>query len=654
MQPDQTGRLPLQLVPEPVAGETVPSYAARIDETTGGPLGHLWHVAVSAYLEREGLPAQSHVRNEIAEGAVLEACHEMAGSSASQVAVLGQPMKAAWHACLLCTAGTVIAIHPREAQLVCRLHHAWTGPTKVKPRQPLWAVPQPAPTHSLPVEYEIEEAAVRIHSSNAIAPIIQEILRRGASAVRHEWDGVSWPEDLPTAAAILDTVTDANVIRAVCNPYMPYAEAYEVVVRRMEQASNPSGDAGSDQAWLMLRWTAAAARHRWAGEWNIEDPAPLIEPVRPEHSFSGSLQPFHSYLDCVRTNGRNDQQWWNDHFRMTASNPRYLCSEGHVLLRRPPKDYQHGRYASSCSICTGRRVIPGNNSLADVMPWLADEWDHSAGPGPSPWTVRPGSNRMGHWICLAKHHYPATFANRALRGSGCPYCYRKVLAGTNDLATTHPELARLWDPDAANTKTTQQISARNSIDRIVWRCPQGHQFVRTPAKLVEYGGRCQTCTGRILVPGINDLATKRPDVAAQWNYDRNGTLKPDHVKPGTEKVVWWVCPNGHEFLAKVRNRCHYPKLTCPVESGRILVPGVNDIATREPRLALEWDNDLNGRRPDEIVPGTSKYYWTCPAGHTQYTPVAGRRRAGGCTTCPPSTRAIPKEVKNHLHAWDGQ
>lgn len=75
--------------------------------------------------------------------------------------------------------------------------------------------------------------------------------------------------------------------------------------------------------------------------------------------------------------------------------------------------------------------------------------------------------------------------------------------------------------------------------------------------LVEHRGRCQICQGRILILGVNDLATKRPDAAVQWNSERNGTLLPEHVKPCTVLKVWWRCPNGHEFLQSVANRCSY-------------------------------------------------------------------------------------------------
>ncbi|WP_373427716.1 zinc-ribbon domain-containing protein [Arthrobacter sp. B2I5] len=287
------------------------------------------------------------------------------------------------------------------------------------------------------------------------------------------------------------------------------------------------------------------------------------------------------------------------------------------------------------------------------MPWLAAEWDHDADHGPTPWTVSTGSNKLGHWICPQNHHYDAIFAQRASRGTGCPHCgFGKVLVGTNDLATTHPELAKLWDSES-NRKTPQQISAGNAKDRINWRCAQGHRFVRTPVRLVSSGGRCNICTGRTLLTGFNDLATKRPDVAAQWHHTRNGTLTPDQVLAGSDTKVWWVCPNRHEFERRISNRCRYPKLTCPVETGKILQPGVSDLATLEPLLVRDWDHDRNGFAPAEVVPGTRKYCWTCPAGHTKHVSVVNRRRAGGCTSCPPASRALPNKVRQRRSGGSG-
>lgn len=60
------------------------------------------------------------------------------------------------------------------------------------------------------------------------------------------------------------------------------------------------------------------------------------------------------------------------------------------------------------------------------------------------------SNKRVWWKCKEGHEWSGLIANRARKGKadpGCPYCSgRKVLAGYNDLATTHPDIAAMWHP----------------------------------------------------------------------------------------------------------------------------------------------------------------------------------------------------------------
>jgi hypothetical protein len=149
------------------------------------------------------------------------------------------------------------------------------------------------------------------------------------------------------------------------------------------------------------------------------------------------------------------------------------------------------------------------------------------------------------------------------------------------------------------------------------RCIMGHVFVRTPVDLVRFRGRCQHCVGRILIPGVNDLATVRPDIAAWWHPTHNGDLTPNMVKPGSQIEVWWQCEDGHAFPGRVDYRCDQKKRTCPVDTGRLLLTGVNDLATREPALVKDWDYERNGFGPSEVVPGAKPHAWICKYGHTQ-------------------------------------
>ena len=55
------------------------------------------------------------------------------------------------------------------------------------------------------------------------------------------------------------------------------------------------------------------------------------------------------------------------------------------------------------------------------------------------------------------HEWQATVNDRST-GYGCPVCSgNTVLAGYNDLATTHPELAKQWHPTKNGNKTPGNV-----------------------------------------------------------------------------------------------------------------------------------------------------------------------------------------------------
>lgn len=48
--------------------------------------------------------------------------------------------------------------------------------------------------------------------------------------------------------------------------------------------------------------------------------------------------------------------------------------------------------------------------------------------------------------------------------------------------------------------------------------------------------------------GQRSLAYLYPDLAAQWDRVKN-TLTPEQVTPGSNRGIWWLCENGHSWLA---------------------------------------------------------------------------------------------------------
>ena len=52
---------------------------------------------------------------------------------------------------------------------------------------------------------------------------------------------------------------------------------------------------------------------------------------------------------------------------------------------------------------------------------------------------------------------------------------------------------------------------------------------------------CPCCMNRVVVKGINDLATTRPELAKEWHPTKNRDLTPYMVTAGSSKRVWWKC-----------------------------------------------------------------------------------------------------------------
>lgn len=62
------------------------------------------------------------------------------------------------------------------------------------------------------------------------------------------------------------------------------------------------------------------------------------------------------------------------------------------------------------------------------------------------------------------------------------------------------------------------------------------------------------------------LANVYPEIAAEWNYERNGNRTPQSITAQSILRVWWTCPVGHVYPEKVCNRtigycnvCEYHK-----------------------------------------------------------------------------------------------
>lgn len=183
------------------------------------------------------------------------------------------------------------------------------------------------------------------------------------------------------------------------------------------------------------------------------------------------------------------------------------------------------------------------NSLAAHNPKLLDEWDYRKNKEISPKTISYGSNVKVWWLCPMGHSYKASVSHRtSIKAStSCPICSgQQILSGYNDLATLRPDLLKEWDNKKNIDINPHTISPNFSSKKVWWVCNKGHSYEATPQKR-NLGRGCPFCSGRRVLIGFNDLASQYPNVALDWDYELNGSLKPTDIVCGSNKVVYWKC-----------------------------------------------------------------------------------------------------------------
>ena len=297
----------------------------------------------------------------------------------------------------------------------------------------------------------------------------------------------------------------------------------------------------------------------------------------------------------------------------------WICQLGHEYEATP--NSRTKPKPSGCPYCSNNKVLKGFNDLETLRPDIAKDW--SSNNTLKPYEVQPNSNKKYLWNCDNGHEYTATAVNRSSLGRGCPYCAKRLAyVGESDLATTHPEVAKRWSP--RNTRDIRTVKAKSAF-KAWFVCDKGHEWEEALPSASASNASCRYCDGSRVLPGFNDLATVRPDLAKQWSPDND--KRADEVLPYSNYRAKWVCEKGHTWEALCSGRM---KTGCAVCSGKRSWKGYNDLLILRPEVAKDW-SDENDRGPDEVTSKSGyKAVWVCDKGHREVSTVYDRLE---CFTC---------------------
>ena len=208
---------------------------------------------------------------------------------------------------------------------------------------------------------------------------------------------------------------------------------------------------------------------------------------------------------------------------------------------------------SGCPYCAGKK-LGQSNDFASLYPDLAVQWDTRKNAPRKPSEFPAGSHHLAWWVCEKGHSWRAQINSRVSGGCGCPVCAgRLVQPGENDLASQFPRLVNEWDIEKNGALTPEKVTAKTSR-KVWWRCSLGHRWQAAVASRTVSGAGCPVCAGKQILPGFNDLASQYPELAKEWDTERNGSLTPDSVSAYSNRKAWWRCEKNHSYQAVIATR----------------------------------------------------------------------------------------------------
>ena len=294
-----------------------------------------------------------------------------------------------------------------------------------------------------------------------------------------------------------------------------------------------------------------------------------------------------------------------------------------------------------CPCCSGQKVVP-STSLAIKMPEIASQWHQTLNKF-TPSEVTVSSAKKAWWQCAnySQHVWEARVFSRTKQDAGCPFCYGKKTDSTNSFASIMPDIACEWHPTLNGELKPEHVVA-GSAKKVWWKCSVVASHIWKASIIHRYNGRrdgsgtgCPYCSGQ-KVDGLNSLAAKFPEIAAQWHPTKNGNLTPDNVVPTSHKRIWWKCSKAddHEWESTVSNRINN-ECGCPCCCGRKVVRS-NCLVTTHPKIAEEWHPTLNVLTPNDVTYAcNSSFWWRCINNpkHEWKARIDARVRATGCPFC---------------------
>lgn len=263
---------------------------------------------------------------------------------------------------------------------------------------------------------------------------------------------------------------------------------------------------------------------------------------RSERANRGSLAETHPHIARQWHPSMNGNLCPRDVLSGSGRRAWFQCEKGHVeerIIFRVTKGL--GPPCRKCHVLP----TPETGSLAESHPKLAEELHPERNEDITPHNIRADTSVVLWWRCACSFEWRATGRVRVRGQRECPRCRgSRIAAGFTNMRTTHPHLAQQFHP-TRNGALSPDVLVAGTNKRLWWRCEvDGYEWRTTGSSRVR-GTGCPLCASNYVVPGRTDMETTHPEVASDWDSERNPGTSPSRLLAGTQRRCWWLCPDGH-------------------------------------------------------------------------------------------------------------
>lgn len=198
-----------------------------------------------------------------------------------------------------------------------------------------------------------------------------------------------------------------------------------------------------------------------------------------------------------------------------------------------------------------------------------------------------------------------------------------------NLFTENSFLAAQWHPTKNKDLLPQNVLPKSN-KKVWWICEFGHEWQATIVSR-SCGTNCPYCAHQMPTKEYN-LAVLFPEISLEWDYRKNGNITPYDVCPKSDKKVWWICPNGHEWLWAVKYKTIFKN--CPYCTNKRASEDYN-LSVLYPDLIMQWHPTKNKPyEPNKLLPKSNKkIWWICKFGHEWLTSISHRTDGEQCPYC---------------------